>query len=363
MKVFRQKIKSVLERGIMRLSPSQSKALSNHCTRIKRRFSGGFKGSGWRLKAIRLMDFIIVRTNGDSFIEFELSNICNARCVFCPYPDMLGSGKKFMHMSSESLSDILPVLSHFDGELVSFTPTTGDTLLHPQWSDFIREVLASPHISRATMFTNAIELGIEQASAILKLYRSENGYKFSQIYFSIGGLDAQTYKELYQVNRFEKVKANINDLLRLLKKENAAIGIHLHFKLAKGGVWDEELAMKLFNEVRYPFVYLSKSLSYFSNEEYRRNPLIDYLPSGGKDQSLPCAYLMKTRFAADGSVWADGCVISEMPGDDSLKLGKATDSWQQIEAKRSHLVSCWQQGELPKPCQACTMYRPVRRKS
>jgi hypothetical protein len=71
-----------------------------------------------------------------------------------------------------------------------------------------------------------------------------------------------------------------------------------------------------------------------------------------------CAYLNKTRFAADGGVWADGCVISEMPGDSSLKLGHVDDTLNAIEESRRKIIEDWEHRQIiPKPCQGCTVYR------
>lgn len=355
------KTKQMLERTLNSLSDKSADKVSNYMTRLKRRLNGKFAFNPLGIRLLRIIDFVIVRTNGGRFIEFELSNICNARCIFCPYPDMLRTDKKFMHMSSGTLESIKTRLSRFNGSLVSFTPTTGDTLLHPEWNSFIREVLNSQFIGRATMFTNAIELDKEAAERFIELQKSNNGWKFSQMYFSLGAYDSKNYKSLFQVDRFEKVRSNIDHFLRRLMEEKIAIGMHFHVKLTSDVQPDEQLARQIYNRTAYPFVYVSHSSLYFSNEAYRRNALIEYLPSDGKDMSKPCAYLDKTRFAADGNVWADGCVISEMPGDHSLMLGRIEDDFKSLDEKRQALKTNWsEKGILPRPCQGCTMYRPCK---
>jgi hypothetical protein len=76
------------------------------------------------------------------------------------------------------------------------------------------------------------------------------------------------------------------------------------------------------------------------------------------DKQDPCSYVRKTRFAADGGIWADGCVVSELPGDSSLKLGTVDDSWEKIESNRKKIIDLWKnQRTIPYPCQKCTMYR------
>lgn len=333
--------------------------ISNFCNRFKSFLTKSYTKGNVSIHLLRYLDFIIVRTNGNRFIEFELSNICNARCVFCPYPDMLKTDKKFMHMDESILNKIKLKLNAFKGELVSFTPTTGDTLLHPHWHSAMLGVIEHKGISRATMFTNAIALDEEATSNLLDLIDLDKEGKLSQIYFSVGGLNAENYKSLYQVDRFEKVKTNITRFIQMLNEQNKCTGIHLHFKLKKDEVWDEVLVAKWFNPNNYPFVYYSKSVEYFSNSSFKKNAMIDYYPSENLDQKKPCAYLLKTRFAADGGIWADGCVISEMPGDSSLKLGTVDDEWAEISKNRDKLIDNWTQGNVPLPCQSCTVYRPI----
>ena len=327
-------------------------------TKIRLQLSKHYPSYAWLKVWISACNFVIVRTNGNRFIEFELSNICNARCVFCPYPDMLKSDKKFTHMQADTLEKVKQMMPSFKGVLVSFTPTTGDTLLHPEWDQYMKEILALKSVNRATMFTNAIELDADACKRLLAVMEADREGKMSQLYFSVGGYDAATYKALYQVDRFDKVVSNIRRFIEDIHLKGKSIGVHIHIKLTTGAKEDLEKANKLFNPGAYPFVYFSHSHQYFSNDAYKRNALLDYYPSESTDTSKACAYLKKTRFAADGGVWADGCVISEMPGDNSLRLGNVDSGINVIEHERTRIIQDWEQNGLkPKPCQGCTMYR------
>lgn len=356
--MIRKGVKIVLEIFLEKLPSGAQNRISNLFNGLKSLASRWYaSGSGMAL-LIRVCDFVIVRTNGDTFIEFELSNICNARCVFCPYPDMLKTEKEFTHMKEPVFQAVLDRMRHYNGKLVSFTPTTGDTLLHPDWDGFIGRVIALKGISRATMFTNAIELDDEASDRMIKLLKKDDKGKLSQIYFSVGGYDSATYKSLYQVDRFEKVKSNINLFLEKLINEKMTVGIHIHIKLLSGEKPDVNLAGNTYNSSGYKFLYFSHSSMYFSNDQYKRNALIDYYPDQDPEKKKACAYLKKTRFASDGGVWADGCVISEMPGDSSLKLGTIYDDSSVLELSRKKIIDNWEKNhELPVPCRGCTMYR------
>lgn len=353
------KVHIATELLIQKLPEWFGEILGNLFSKLKRIAMSYWQINGSFTGFIKFCDFVITRCNGNKFIEFELSNICNAQCVFCPYPDMLRTDKKFMHMSESILQENIQKLSHFSNALISFTPTTGDTLLHPEWDISISKILENKHISRATMFTNAIRLDEENRIKYLQILKSNNAYKMSELYFSVGGLDAETYKAMYKVDRFEVVKNNISDFITLLLENKICVGIHIHLKMPNSSKADLLLAQKLFNECAYPFVYFSFSTVYYSNDAYTRNGLIDYKVDVNPVKKKACAYLQKTRFAADGGIWADGCVISEMPGDNSLQLGTNTDSWSEIESKRKQLIDSWEQAnEIPLPCRGCTVYKP-----
>ncbi len=354
-----RKVKTALDLFLGKMPEFVLQLLAKIFSYFKKILSKKYARNRRYIRLLRLCDFVITRCNGNRFIEYELSNICNAQCVFCPYPDMLRTEKKFMHMPKDVMESNLKKLSHFNSAMLSFTPTTGDTLLHPEWDEYIQSALESKYVHRATMFTNAIKLDEENRVKFINLLKTKNGNKLSEIYFSLGGLDAYTYKALYKVDRFDLVVSNIAIFLEQLKKEGLTMGIHIHVKLLKGQTLDADLAAKIFNPSNYPFVYYSQSNLYFSNEQYTRNALIDYKPDHWSIKTKACAYLNKTRFAADGAIWADGCVISEMPGDSSLKLGENNSSWEAIESKRKLLIGNWEEKqEIPLPCRACTMYRP-----
>jgi wyosine [tRNA(Phe)-imidazoG37] synthetase (radical SAM superfamily) len=354
---MKQKIKIAIELFLNQLSERNTRRVSLFFSKIKTKASASFTHHKWKIQLIRLCDFIIVRTNGFKFIEFELTNICNAQCIFCPYPDMLRTEKKFMNMSDALLAQNIEKLKHFKNALISFTPTTGDTLLHPEWDNFIEKIMQTPSVRQATFFTNAIKLDETNQNKLVQLLKRDGNGKMLQLYFSIGGLNAADYKTLYKVDRFELVVNQINAFLKLLKENNLTVGIHLHLKMLRAGDFEMGKAMALLNQPNYPFVYISHSHLYYSNDGYNRNAQIGYYKPTEIEKKKACSYLYKTRFAADGSVWADGCVISEMPNDSSLKLGSAEDSWDAIENARTTLINQWEQeGIVPKPCIGCTVY-------
>ncbi len=263
-----------------------------------------------------------------------------------------------MNMDTQILSASIDKLKLFPNTLISFTPTTGDTLLHPEWDSYIQQTMAPENVKQATFYTNAIVLDHDNCDKLIALIKNDTKGKLSQLFFSVGGLDRNTYKTLYQVDRFDIVIDNIRHLLSLLKANKLCTGIHVHLKLLKDQSADLEQAYRLLNPDNYPFLYITHSAHYESNDGYKRNAVINYVGDVHPEKKRACAYLNKTRFAADGGIWADGCVISEMPGDKSLQLGTIESSSKELEAARKALIHQWEHdGDIPLPCRGCTIYK------
>jgi hypothetical protein len=151
---------------------------------------------------------------------------------------------------------------------------------------------------------------------------------------------------------------NLNQLQEKIKKENIVVAVNIEFRLPKNYAFDFETAKKIFNEHSYPFNKIHVLNKFVSTAYLKKYDELDYHAEINSKEKA-CSYLKKTRFAADGSIWADGCVISELPnGDASLKLGTVNDSWKSIEKRRSEIINDWEnKGAIPEPCITCTFYR------
>jgi hypothetical protein len=121
-------------------------------------------------------------------------------------------------------------------------------------------------------------------------------------------------------------------------------------------VVDNKKAQELFNKVNYPYTFVDDNKYFESSDHVKTHDELKYT----ENKAIPkkaCSYLQKTRFAADGGIWADGCVLSELPNDSALRLGALDDSWDRIEQNRQKIVIDWEvKKEIPFPCQGCTIY-------
>jgi|GEM_PF-947100 len=306
---------------------------------------------------IHRIDYVLVRSFGSHFIEFEISSACNARCIFCLYPDIVKSGKRLKNMDKETFDLAIEKIEKSNYSLISFTPTTGDIFMNKEWDYFVEQMLYVNKMKQIFFYSNAILLHEENQDKLIDILKKDKKKKLFALLFSVGGTDRETYNEMFGVDKFDIVVENINQLQEKLKKQNIIVQIGLEFRLPKTKKLDYKLAQQLFNKVGYDFCSIEVLYKYMNNNAIPKLNNLDYM----KEVEAPkraCTYLHKTRYAADGGVWADGCMISEMPGDTSLKLGSVKDTSTMIEQKRAAIIENWEnQNEIPTPCQGCSFYR------
>lgn len=308
-------------------------------------------------KPIKICDYFLTKLFGSNFIEFEISSACNARCVFCLYPEIVKSGKRLKNMDAETFEKALESIKQTNYSLLSFTPTTGDIFMNKDWALYVEQIGELTNIKQLFFYSNAILLNEENQSKLIELLKKDVNRKIFALLFSVGGIDRETYNTMFGVDKFDVVKENINGFLKKLKENDIIVKVGLEFRLPKNNKLDFTQAKELFNQPNYEFCSIDVLYKYMYNNHIAKLNNLDYMVEV-KNPKRACSYLHKTRYAADGGVWADGCMISEMPNDYSLKLGEVTDSIQLIEKNRRKIISNWEREYIiPKPCQGCSFYR------
>lgn len=105
----------------------------------------------------------------DSLIELELSNICNANCIFCPYIKIKETNKNFGVMNDKIFSKVLKIIEKEKYQKISFTPTTGEILINKDWDKFIRKTFDLKNIKRVLFYSNAILLNEINQEKLIRL--------------------------------------------------------------------------------------------------------------------------------------------------------------------------------------------------
>jgi len=306
---------------------------------------------------ISICNYVILRKMGNCFVEMEISSICNSRCIFCPYVDITKTDKKIQTMTSETYDKVLDKLRDVNYKIISFTPTTGDTFVNPEWDSYIEKSLSLPSIEYVLFYTNGILMNEKNIDKLISLLRKDKQKKIFSLLFSLGGYDEKTYLYMFGVDKFNQVIANISLLLNRLQQEKLDLLIHLEFRIPFEYQVNIPNIKKDLNPSKYPFFGARVLREFLAIEGLKRYDGVCYRDDL-QDKTNACSYLRKTRFAADGGIWADGCVVSELPNESTLKLGTVDDSWNTIELKRKSIIDSWnKKKEIPAPCKNCTMYR------
>src|SRR5947199_10131101 len=84
-------------------------------------------------------------------LHLELTNLCNANCVFCPYQFQQ---REVQFMSDEVFEKAVGDYAAMGGGSVGLTPVVGDALIDPKFIDRVRYLRALPMIDRIWLTTN-----------------------------------------------------------------------------------------------------------------------------------------------------------------------------------------------------------------
>jgi MoaA/NifB/PqqE/SkfB family radical SAM enzyme len=284
-------------------------------------------------------------------LQIETTNVCNAACRFCAYPQMQ---RKKGVMSMALFERIARQFSDMGGGSVSLTPVGGDALVDPHFMARLQVLEALPAIRQLSLTTNAIALGKYSDDEVRTILAAADA-----IQVSIGGLDATTYETLYGVKQFHNVQRAMERLLDLRDGVPGASSVAFAFRT---------------NDPRFEARFGPQL------EAYRRRGVFvshistyaNYSGIVGEDAALKlrvhanrprkrrvCALAcLHVAVCWDGRITACGC--TDMEGG-SLVIGHAEkDALADVlsSEKRTRILDSFAKGKPPKLCQDCSGYHP-----
>ena len=137
-------------------------------------------------------------------LHFELTNLCNANCIFCPYQFQ---EREVETMPFEVFDKALDDFVRSGGGSVGLTPIVGDAMIHPHFLDLVHRLRARPEIDRIWVTTNGILLDKHGIEAVLT-----SG--LTSITISTSGFDEASYKRIYRSTAYSRFKKNVTELVR-----------------------------------------------------------------------------------------------------------------------------------------------------
>lgn len=136
-------------------------------------------------------------------LHLELTNLCNANCVFCPYQFQ---DRDVALMSSEVFEKAVADYVACGGGSVGLTPIVGDPLIDPEFVRRVRRLRSLREIDRIWVTTNGILLDQHGVEAILDC-------GLTSITISTSGFDEATYRRIYRSTAYRRMLGNVQQLL------------------------------------------------------------------------------------------------------------------------------------------------------
>jgi radical SAM protein with 4Fe4S-binding SPASM domain len=310
---------------------------------------------------VQAADRVVGRLAGDdpladfaakpALLGLELTNLCNADCIFCPYQFQT---RPIRTMSEAIFAKAVADFVVVGGGDVDLTPVVGDALIDPDFLPRVRRLRAEPAIGHINLITNGILLDKHGIGAVL-----ESG--ISAIGISTAGFEAEMYRRVYRNSSYQRMRGNVLALVQ----ENARRGrpVEVSIYLRPDRPLDDVFKDPDFAEI----------LSYRPQVGAQRI----YSDAGGRiaPESLP--RIMKLRVLeprngpcaqtfwgpivlSDGTVLVCNCFAS-MDARDTLGLGNILEKsliemWrgEQLRSLRASFGT----DQLNATCARCTAYHP-----
>ena len=283
-------------------------------------------------------------------LHLELTNLCNAKCIFCPYQFQK---RKTDFMSDEIFHKAVKDFCDIGGGSVILTPIVGEALIDPRFLDRVKYLRSQYSIDRIELTTNGILLDKHGIEEILN-----SG--ITSIFISTAGFEEEMYKRVYQSNSYERMRQNVLKLLEYNAKKK--LPIHITIGLRSDRPLDEILRDNDFQPILAYKPNIDFTWSYTSaNGRITREILPDTMKLRiVRSHKKPCVQLFNGPIILpDGTVMACDCVAA-MDAVIDLGIGNIMESslidiWQSHRMKE--LRESFGTNSLNKTCAGCDMYR------
>ena len=293
-------------------------------------------------------------------LSVEVTNICNANCVFCAYQFQSRWRRGRGVIDHADFETAINTHAENGGTVVDLTPIVGDPLIDPGIVGKVR------YITRrgldVVFFTNGILLNRVDLPDLLR-----SGLR--SIAISTAPLDRNLFEEIYRSDGYEELLSGLVRLLTLRNELCAKFRVGLAFRSPLG--FSATLGLPDFRSAVWPLLNAEERagivvLNGFDDwaGQITRQDLLPgmrlHVPPRLKRR--PCRWTFVPYVAWDGLVRACGCRFRPSPqGDDELVVGDLKDAplteiWlgDRVRALRRRFPA----GDLPFVCQRCPVYDP-----
>ncbi|HEV7670180.1 MAG TPA: radical SAM/SPASM domain-containing protein [Thermoanaerobaculia bacterium] len=285
-------------------------------------------------------------------LHFELTNLCNANCVFCPYQYQ---ERDVAYMTDEVFDKAVDDFVRAGGGSVGLTPIVGDALIHPKFVALVRRLRARPEIDRIWVTTNAILLDKHGIEEILS-----SG--LTSITISTSGFDEPSYRRIYRSTAYARFRKNVQNLVaanaRRAEPLTIVIGLRTDRKLEEV-MRDPDFQPILAHRPEIDFTWSFTSAGgRISREELPEGMSLRTVSS----RKETCVQLYNGPIVLpDGTVMACSCVAAmDAVGDlgiGNLRDADLLDLWRGETTRK--LRASFGSDSLNPTCAGCDMYRDL----
>jgi hypothetical protein len=285
-------------------------------------------------------------------LHLELTNLCNANCVFCPYQFQT---RETQFMSDDIFRKAVSDYVAMGGGSVGLTPIVGDALIDPKFLERVRYLRSLPQIDRIWLTSNCILLDKFGVEAMLR-----SGINALNV--STAGFDAEMYKRVYRNSSYQRMLRNVTELVR----RNAELGSPLPITIALRP--DRPLDAVMADPDFQPILAYKPQLDFtWSFTSANGRITRDLLPPEMKlrvvkTRSEACVNTYNGPIVLPGGVVMGCSCVAAMDAIKDLGIGNIMQSslaeiWAGERIRQ--LRSSFKSGGLNPTCAGCDMYRDL----
>ncbi len=295
--------------------------------------------------------------SGPPNLSLEVTNLCNANCVFCGYqyrerPVQFMSQKIFEEALQQFATSLSASCPPRRGDL-ELTPVVGDPLIDKELVTRIAYARSFPQIDDIHLTTNAILL-------TRQLFDDLVDAGLTRMTISMSGFDAEEYRRVYRNNNYKKVLKNLQ--AAAASDRFARIEVEIGLRTDSFLPW----LRRDYWRFRALDFTLTRNLFFDSWSGRIRDYDLQhsmFLRPQISTKRIPCVMLYRgPMIYADGRLTACGC--RDLEGTSELSLGNLEDTplrapWS--NGSMAGLRRRFVDGDPPDVCRDCTHYSPVTR--
>lgn len=278
----------------------------------------------------------------------ETVNICNHRCIICPYDRLQ---RKHQVMTMSLFEKVLHDYSEMGGGYLSLTPVVGDIFFDPHLLKRIALISDYPSIKSVSVTTNAV-YAEKFSDGDLKYIVN----RFGRLHISIYGLDEQEYHTMTRRNTYHKMLRSIQKIVDLTDRDNIVFGLRLLKNRADSEIqtWIEENFGS-----SYPYSYTTSYSNWGGSLDDSVNLPGDAQWTKKILSTEPCLIpLSAAQIFSNGDV--SFCPCADYEGDRELLLGNiAVQTLGEIYNSEKTRNLWLNFPKIPDICKNCSFYRPL----